>query len=141
MIALDALLNALWWAIGVAFAAGSLLALWRMVMGPTIVDRMVASDTILTIIICVLGADMVARRHTDSLPLMLILGMTAFIASVAVARYVSRQDTSPDPAEAASLADDSSGEAVEALGDTGQGRVPDDTGAADQSTFSGGSGR
>ncbi|MGO2110161.1 MAG: monovalent cation/H+ antiporter complex subunit F [Pseudoclavibacter sp.] len=96
MTALDIVLTVLWGIIGVAFAVGGVLSLWRMVIGPTIIDRMVASDTILTIIICLLGADMVMRGHTESLPLMLVLGMTAFIASVAVARYVSRQDKSHD---------------------------------------------
>ena len=80
-----------WAVIAAAFAVGALFALWRIVKGPTIVDRMVASDTLLTIVICVLGAEMVLNEHTASLPLMVILAMTAFIASVAVARYVSRQ--------------------------------------------------
>lgn len=88
-----------WWVIGAAFAAGAACALWRMIKGPTIVDRMVASDTLLTIIICVLGADMVYNGHTATLPLMLALAMTAFIASVAVARYVSRQERRERPDE------------------------------------------
>lgn len=91
MTAFDIVLTVLWWVIGACFGIGTLLALVRMVKGPTIIDRMVASDTILTIIICVLGADMVFNGHTNNLPLMLVLALTAFIASVAVARYVSRQ--------------------------------------------------
>lgn len=91
MSAVDIALLVIWSLIAVCFAGGAVLALVRMVKGPTIIDRMVASDTILTIIICVLGADMVFRGHTNNLPLMLVLALTAFIASVAVARYVSRQ--------------------------------------------------
>lgn len=106
MTGVEDALGIVWWVIGAAFATGGLLALLRMVKGPTIVDRMVASDTILTIIVCVLGADMVYNRHTSTLPLMLILSMTAFIASVAVARYVSRQSKrSREAAEAAEPAD------------------------------------
>lgn len=87
----ETVLTVLWWLVGAAFSIGALLAVWRIVRGPTIVDRMVASDTLLTIMICVLGADMVMNGHTNTLVLMLVLAMTAFIASVAVARYVSRQ--------------------------------------------------
>ena len=88
---MSGVLAVVWWIVGAMFAVGALFALIRMVKGPTIVDRMVASDALLTIAICVLGAEMVANGHTTNLPLMLALAMTAFIASVAVARYVSRQ--------------------------------------------------
>lgn len=102
MTVLETGVAVVWWAIGAAFAAGAGFALWRIIRGPTIIDRMVASDTLLTIIICVLGADMVLRGHTDTLPLMLVLAMTAFIASVAVARYVSRQERRERPDEKSS---------------------------------------
>lgn len=88
----EGFIDVVWWFIIAAFSTGGLLALWRMVKGPTIVDRMVASDTILTISICLLGAEMVYNGHIATLPFMLVLAMTAFIAPVAVARYVSRQD-------------------------------------------------
>lgn len=91
MTPVDIALAVIWWIVGLGFAIGALFALIRMVVGPTIIDRMVASDTILTIMICLLGADMVFHGHTNNLPLMLVLALTAFIASVAVARYVSRQ--------------------------------------------------
>ena len=45
-------------------------------------------------IICVLGAEMIYNGHTRTVPVMLVLAMTAFLATVAVARYVSKQDPS-----------------------------------------------
>lgn len=112
MNGLDAqiVIDGIWWVIGGAFTAAALLALVRLVRGPTIVDRMVASDTILTIVICILGADMVRGGHTTTLPLTLTLAMTAFIASVAVARYVSREATPDDEAPVETAAGD--GQAV-----------------------------
>lgn len=89
------------WIAGGAFTIGAVLSLVRMIKGPTIVDRMVASDTLLTIVICVLGAEMVLNGHTTLLPLMLALAMTAFIASVTVARYVSRQERRESDSESA----------------------------------------
>ena len=46
-------------AIYVAFTAAALITLWRIVVGPSILDRAVASDVLLTEVVCILGADMV----------------------------------------------------------------------------------
>lgn len=74
------------------FAVAAGLTLYRIVRGPTILDRMIASDVLVTTIILVLGAEMVAGGHTNSIPIMLALAAVAIFATVAVARYVSKQD-------------------------------------------------
>lgn len=76
--------------IGVMFTAAAVMALFRIIRGPSILDRMIASDMMMTTIICALGAEMVYNSHTKSLPAMLVLAATAFLGSVVVARYVSR---------------------------------------------------
>lgn len=76
----------------VAFAIAGLLALVRIVVGPTILDRMVATDMLLTTLMLAVGADMVVRGHTDSIPLMVVLAATAVFATIMVARYVKRRD-------------------------------------------------
>ena len=42
-------------AIYIAFTAAALVTLWRIVVGPSILDRAVASDVLLTEVVCVLG--------------------------------------------------------------------------------------
>lgn len=79
-------------AVVVLFIAASFLALYRVVRGPSILDRMIASDVMLTTLILVVGADMVINNHTRSVPIMLVLSAIAIFATVAVARYVSKQD-------------------------------------------------
>jgi multicomponent Na+:H+ antiporter subunit F len=86
--------------IGVMFTIAALLALYRMVMGPSILDRMIASDVLLTTLILVVGAEMVYNGHTRTIPVMLVLASTAVFATVAVARYVSKQDQRPAEANA-----------------------------------------
>ncbi|CAO1653264.1 sodium:proton antiporter [Salinibacterium sp. NSLL150] len=81
-------------AVGVMLLVAGLLALYRIIRGPSILDRMIASDMLLTTIICALGAEMVYNGHTRSLPAMLVLASTAFLGSVVVARYVSRRTNS-----------------------------------------------
>ena len=51
-------MNILLLAIYVIFAVAALLTLWRIVIGPSILDRAVASDVLLTLVMCVLGAEM-----------------------------------------------------------------------------------
>ena len=77
---------------GVLFSAGAALALFRIVRGPSILDRMIASDVLLTTLILVVGAEMVVNGHTRSIPIMLVLAAIAAFATIAVARYVSKQD-------------------------------------------------
>ena len=46
---------------------------WRIVIGPSILDRAVASDVLLTLVMCVLGAEMAINHHTRTLPVLLII--------------------------------------------------------------------
>ena len=124
------------WIVGALFAVAATLAVVRIVRGPTIVDRIVGSDTLLTILICVMGADMVVRGHTTNLPLMLGLAMTAFIASVAVARHVSRQEPLVHAADGDDVVDqdaepEAPGELETADGERGA-RTPAEVAAADR---------
>jgi len=83
-----------YWIVGAIFAFAGLASVWRIVAGPSILDRMIASDMLLTTLICVVGADMVINDHTRTLPVMIVLALTAVLGSITVARYVSKQDPS-----------------------------------------------
>jgi len=76
----------------IVFAAAALLALIRIVIGPSILDRVVASDVLLTEVMCILGADMVINHHTRSLPVLLIIAAVGVFGSISVARFVARRD-------------------------------------------------
>ena len=76
----------------IVFAVAALLALIRIVIGPSILDRVVASDVLLTEIMCILGADMVINHHTRSLPVLLIIAAVGVFGSISVARFVARRD-------------------------------------------------
>lgn len=75
--------------VGLTFAA--LASIIRIVRGPTILDRMIASDVLLTTLMLGLGADMVVRGHTDSIPMMTVIAATATFATIVVARFVKRR--------------------------------------------------
>ena len=82
------------WFVGILFAFAALASVWRIVRGPSILDRIIASDMLLTTLICALAADMVFGHHTRTLPVIIVLALTAVFGSITVARYVSRQDPS-----------------------------------------------
>lgn len=77
--------------VGVMLTAAAAMALYRVARGPSILDRMIASDMLLTTIICAMGAEMVYNSHTRNLTAMIVLAATAFLGAVVVARYVSRR--------------------------------------------------
>ena len=72
-------------------AATALAALLRIVRGPTILDRMIASDVLLTTLMLAIGADMVMRHHTENIALMTVIAATATFATIVVARFVKRR--------------------------------------------------
>lgn len=85
---------------GVGLSVAALFALVRIVVGPTLLDRMIASDVLLTTLMLALGLDMVLRGHTDSIALMTAIAATATLATIVVARYVRKQPAAPaTPAE------------------------------------------
>lgn len=75
------------------FAAAAIAAVIRVVRGPTILDRMIASDVLLTTLLLSVGVEMVINQHLRTVPLMLVLAAAASFATIAVARYVAQQDT------------------------------------------------
>lgn len=87
--------------IGLLFLGGALGAGYRIVRGPSILNRVIGSDVLLTTLILVVGAEMALTGHTRNIPLMLVLATTAIFATVAVARYVSNQDRYLDETEEA----------------------------------------
>lgn len=74
------------------FAVAALLTMWRIVVGPSILDRVVASDVLLTLVLCVLGAEMAINQHTRSLPAMLVIAAIGVFGSISIARFVARRD-------------------------------------------------
>jgi multicomponent Na+:H+ antiporter subunit F len=85
-------MNVLLIAIYVVFGVAALLTLWRIVVGPSILDRAVASDVLLTLVMCVLGAEMAINHHTRTLPVLLIIAAVGVFGSISIARFVARKD-------------------------------------------------
>ncbi|MGJ0390126.1 monovalent cation/H+ antiporter complex subunit F [Microbacterium sp. CGR1] len=85
-------MNILLLAIMVVFGIAAILTIIRIVRGPSILDRAVASDVLLTEVMCVLGAEMAINGHTRNIPVLLIIAAVGVFGSISVARFVARRD-------------------------------------------------
>jgi multicomponent Na+:H+ antiporter subunit F len=67
---------------------GALLALVRLARGPSLLDRVVATDTLLVIISAGLAVYAALRRDPTVVPVLVVVSLLAFVGSVSVARYI-----------------------------------------------------
>ena len=72
-------------------SAAALGAIYRIAVGPSLLDRVLAADVLLAIFSAALATDMAVNRHLNNLPLLVGLTIIGFIGSVTVARYVAER--------------------------------------------------
>ncbi len=76
-----------WLAYGM-LGTGALLALIRLGAGPSLLDRVVATDTLLVIIAAGLAVHAGLQRDPTVVPVLVVVSLLAFVGSVSVARYI-----------------------------------------------------
>ena len=80
-------------AVILSLAAGG--AIIRIARGPSILDRVLASDVLLAILGAALCIDMAVNRHLNNLMLVVAISVIGFIGSVTVARFVADRREQP----------------------------------------------
>lgn len=65
----------------------AVLALIRIALGPTILDRVVGLDVTVAVLVGALATEAVFNRHSDTIPVIVVLALVGFIGSTSVARY------------------------------------------------------
>lgn len=88
-------MTALSWVIGILLAVSALLTLIRIIIGPSVLDRIVATDVLVSIVVCSLGAHVALNPGSTTLPLLISLSLVGFMGSVVVARFVARDRDYP----------------------------------------------
>ncbi|MEL6959798.1 MAG: K+/H+ antiporter subunit F [Pseudomonadota bacterium] len=91
MPAAEFLTWALWFAF-TAVAVSQVMAMWRLILGPTTGDRVLALDTMVVNsigLIVLLGIAQESRLYFEA---SLIIAMLGFVSTVAYARFVLRGD-------------------------------------------------
>lgn len=74
----------------VLLAAGTALTMIRIVRGPSTLDRIVATDVLLAIVVVALATVAAVTRDTTALPVLAVLSILGFTGSVSVARFATR---------------------------------------------------
>lgn len=76
----------------VAVSLAVLLNLWRLLRGPTLMDRVLAADTMVINIIALIILYGIAQRTTIFFEAALLFAMFGFISTVAYCRFILRGD-------------------------------------------------
>ncbi len=76
------------WLAYAMLGVGALLALVRIGIGPSLLDRVVATDTLLVIIAAGLAVHAGLQRDPTVVPVLVVVSLLAFVGSVSVARYI-----------------------------------------------------
>ncbi len=69
-------------------AGGALLTTVRVVRGPSLLDRVVATETLLAIVTVGIAVHAALSRQVAFVPVLVVVALLGFLGAVAVARYV-----------------------------------------------------
>lgn len=70
-----------------------LLALVRIVRGPSLLDRLVATELLLAEMIAAVGTEAAVHRHITTLPVLVVLALLGFLGSVALVRFATGEES------------------------------------------------
>lgn len=73
----------------VLLTAAGVLALIRAERGPSMLDRTVALDIIVTVVVAAVALYAAAERRTDVVPILVVLSLVGFVGSTTIARFAS----------------------------------------------------
>ena len=79
-------------AAAVMLTLAAILTLWRLMTGPTPLDRIIASDVVVAIAIAAVAVYSVIAGDATGLPILLCLSLVGFTGAVGVARLVSSSE-------------------------------------------------
>jgi multicomponent Na+:H+ antiporter subunit F len=74
---------------GGLFGLAAVAALYRIIRGPSAIDRIAAADVLNASILCLLGVEMAVNQHTNTLPVLLVLALFAIVGSISAARFLA----------------------------------------------------
>jgi multicomponent Na+:H+ antiporter subunit F len=74
---------------GVLLTVGAALAIVRVEKGPSMLDRTVGLDIVVTTMIAAIAIYAAKERRTDVVPVLVVLSLVGFVGSVTIARFAS----------------------------------------------------
>lgn len=80
-------MNVIWGTAGVLLGVAAVITMYRLLAGPTTLDRLVALDTLVAMNMCGIGIWAAVSRDTTVTYSLAALALVGFIGSVSVARF------------------------------------------------------
>ncbi|WP_456787697.1 monovalent cation/H+ antiporter complex subunit F [Cellulomonas sp. P5_C5] len=77
------------WVCGILLTVGAVLAIIRAEKGPSMLDRTVALDIVVTSMIVAVALYAAVERRTDVVPVLVVLSLVGFVGSVTIARFAA----------------------------------------------------
>ncbi|NUL45933.1 sodium:proton antiporter [Cellulosimicrobium funkei] len=79
----------------VLLGVGALAAIFRIVRGPSILDRAIATDVLLIVVSSSLCVEMAINHHTDNIVFVVVASVIGFVGSVTLSRFVAEARKEP----------------------------------------------
>ena len=73
----------------VLLTAGAVLTMIRAEKGPSTLDRTVALDLLTGVLVSAIAVEAAWSRRIDTVPILVVLSMVGFVASVTIARFAA----------------------------------------------------
>jgi multicomponent Na+:H+ antiporter subunit F len=77
------------WVCGILLTIGAVLAVVRAEKGPSMLDRTIALDIVVTTMIAGVALYAAVERRTDVVPVLVVLSLVGFVGSVTIARFAA----------------------------------------------------
>lgn len=78
----------------VMLGAAAILLTWRLLVGPTLADRVIATDALLVTAMCAVLLASATRGRSVGLDTVYVVALLGFIATGVLARYLERRGNS-----------------------------------------------
>lgn len=78
-------------AVAAMLSAAALMTVLRLVRGPSLLDRLVATDMLLAVVVAGLAVLAASSRDSSVVPVIVVVSLLGFIGSVSVAQLLMRE--------------------------------------------------
>jgi multicomponent Na+:H+ antiporter subunit F len=85
--------------VAVLLGTAALLAVGRIIRGPSLLDRVVAAEVLIAIVVGGIAAEAAINQHATTLPVLVVLSLLGFVGSVSMVRFVAARSPAVAAAE------------------------------------------
>lgn len=90
-------MTTVWIIAAVMLATAAAITMYRVLAGPTTLDRLVSLDTLIAVTMCAIGTWAAFSRDTTVTYSLTALALISFVGSISVARFRVPDDDNPRP--------------------------------------------